>query len=442
MRFVKDPEGLMREAIATHGNVFSMNLGGNHFYYLNAGGVSKQHLEEFWKKTNLRKSAVDTLSLQLFLPNAYESVGRSLHVQMLKSTFNATLDSQSVKMARIFPKVLQQVLAASSNNIVSDPKNLAYDMIANASCECFLGPELVSPAMIDYFKTLFDSLNEPGFRMFLPSWTFKYLYPFLPYRKFHAQIGALVNDTLEERFATYKNDPALLPDDGISHIVRLSRDRDEVLNMVMLLVLASMITTASALHNALYDLANHPLCAAHIREEMQRVGVDTETGGFTRKQFAEMPYLDAFVRESLLYSAPVVVTSRAVTVDFPTETGTVIPAGATVLVLGTEAHTLLHQDGKPVFAPERWIPSTASATQKYCTTTGPEFVLFGGGAFKCPGRFFSTLEIKSSLCVILGGFDIGFVDGKRHLEKEFNMANKIPAKDKDGKQVPLVFSPI
>ncbi|KAI8617787.1 cytochrome P450 [Chytriomyces sp. MP71] len=430
-------EAMMREGMKEHGAAFSLKLAGKRTYYLNSTAPAVQPImDDFWKNTDFRKSIYKILNLGLFLTDAEETTERALHAQMLRTTFNASLGEVSGAVARVMSKQLDETLTLSK--VVTDPKNFAYTLIANASATSFLGANLAAnPEIIHMFKNLFADFQRPSIvRMILPHALKNYARPFLPFKRHHDRLKILVGPTLKERL---KN-PHVEVEDGFSHLMKRTTDEDELLNLILFLVLASMITTAGALHNVLYDLANNPHCMEEIRREMEQIGVG-EDGLFTKKQFGSMPYLDAFVRESLIHSAPVSITPRYVKESFPVTSSLVLPKNSICFVIGVDAHTLeKNADGTTAFNPSRWVPTGESAQQKYSTTSGPDYLIFGGGPYKCPGRFFAVLEIKSAICTILENYDISYPDSVKHVGKMRSIGFTEPALGPDRKQVPLMFA--
>ncbi|KAI8617786.1 cytochrome P450 [Chytriomyces sp. MP71] len=394
---------MVREGMKEHGPSFALILATKRFYYLDSTAPEVQPImDDFWKKTDFRASVRRVLDLDLFMPDAEITSKQAYAVHMLRTSFNASLGEVSETVARVMRTHVEATIAASP--ILQDPKDFAYTLVAHSSATCFLGPDVAAiPEVIDIFKSLFVTFQQPSLlRLILPDWTMKYLRPFLPFKRHHQRLARLVGPTLMKRV----DNPDVGQEDGISHILKKTTNIDELTNVIMVLVLASMITTAGALHNTLYDLADHPECVDKIRAEMKESELE-EGELFTRKQFGKMPFLDAFVRESLIHSMPVGLPGRYIAEPFRVSSTTVIPKDSVCFVIGVDAHPLdKNPDGSNVFNPSRWLPTSESEQQKYSTTTGPDFIVFGGGPYKCPGRFFAVLEIKSVICSILQKYNI------------------------------------
>ncbi len=155
--------------------------------------------------------------------------------------------------------------------------------------------------------------------------------------------------------------------------------RDEVLT----LLLAGHETTANALTFSWWLLAQHPVVAAQLHEELACV-----LGGRlpTVADLEQLRYTRMVFSEALrLYPPAWIVGRQAITAH--TIRGYHIPVGATVLV----SQWIIHHDARyypePArFDPERWTPAAQAARPKF------SFFPFGGGSRLCIGEQFAWME--------------------------------------------------
>jgi cytochrome P450 len=164
--------------------------------------------------------------------------------------------------------------------------------------------------------------------------------------------------------------------------------RDEVVTMM----LAGHETTALLLMYAVYLLATHAKEAALLRTE-----VDEKLGGRPAR-FADLPslpYLDAFVRETLRVYPPVYAFGREVVTPFPV-------AGYTLRKGGIILFSPFVQQRNPAvfpeperFRPERWLGPEKNSVRRF------DYFPFGGGPRVCIGNHFATMEAALILATLV-----------------------------------------
>jgi cytochrome P450 len=168
--------------------------------------------------------------------------------------------------------------------------------------------------------------------------------------------------------------------------------RDEAVTML----LAGHETTALTLSYAAYSLAAHPQVSARLRDEVDRVlGTRPPAIG----DLAELPYLDAVLRESLRLYPPAFVVGRETTRAIEVA-GYVIPRGSEVLTIPWSVHRnpRLYPDPER-FDPERWLaPDPARARFAYFP--------FGGGPRVCIGNHFAMMEAALALAILVQRWEL------------------------------------
>ena len=169
-------------------------------------------------------------------------------------------------------------------------------------------------------------------------------------------------------------------------------DEDVVNHMIFLMMAAhdtSTITTVAAT----YFLAKHPEWQERAREES--LALDDEAGGggpVDIEALEGLGTLDLVIKETLRLVAPVpLVMRRAVQ---PTEVaGHYIPKGALLAV----APAVNHFDPECWTNPDDFDPDRFSPDRAEDKSHRNAWIPFGGGAHKCIGLHFGTLEVKAIL---------------------------------------------
>lgn len=151
-------------------------------------------------------------------------------------------------------------------------------------------------------------------------------------------------------------------------------------------------TTANALVWTLYLLAEHAEIRAKLQEEISSVVGERAP---TVDDFANMPYLDWVLNESLRLYPPAWMQMRFVAEEFELD-GARIPAGTLVMLSQGVIQRLPDLWEKPdSFWPERWDPE-----RKQQVVPGAYFP-FGAGSRICIGMPFAQLEAKIVLTMYL-----------------------------------------
>lgn len=169
-------------------------------------------------------------------------------------------------------------------------------------------------------------------------------------------------------------------------------DEDQILDQFNLLIMAAHDTTATALSVMIAALASHPDWQARIVEEVAALG----DGPLDEDALGKMTQTNNVFREALRLVPPVPFIPRMATRDFQWQ-GYDIPAGTSlalnpgVTMLSPEYFT-----NPTTFDPDRFAPERAEdRSHKFAWSP------FGGGAHKCIGMHFSTLQVKLFVATLL-----------------------------------------
>ncbi|KAI7853147.1 cytochrome P450 [Circinella umbellata] len=184
-------------------------------------------------------------------------------------------------------------------------------------------------------------------------------------------------------------------------------------------------TTATAISNAMYNLATHPEVQEKAREEAIRVlGDQPEDVLPTWEQIKEMPYIQMVIKETLRRNTVLQsILARVVTEDTDLA-GCVLSKGTRVGIdmMALHRNPLIWEDPE-TFKPERFAPGgEAEAVNK---KHGTSWIPFSNGARMCIGVNFSLNEQRVFLPMLLRKYELSLPDDSDHKEKLITTAISI-----------------
>jgi len=303
-------------------------------------------------------------------------------------------------------------------------------------------------------KAVYSALVEAEHRSMTPApyWDLPFANQLVPrLRKFNSDLKIL-NDVLDELINLAKatrsvddieelekrnyaevKDPSLLR--FLVDMRGADVDNKQLRDDLMTMLIAGHETTAAVLTWALFELTRNPDCMKTIREEIDRVVGDREP---TYEDIKEMKYVRLVVAETLrLYPEPPLLIRRCRTEDN-------LPAGGGregTVIRGMDMFLAvynIHRDERfwpnpDKFDPMRFtreyynpdVPGWRGFNPKiwenklYPTEAAADFAYlpFGGGARRCVGDEFATLEAAVTLVTVLRRFEFEF-DTEKQVGKD------------------------
>ena len=235
-------------------------------------------------------------------------------------------------------------------------------------------------------------------------------------------------EELEKRDYANVKDPSLLR--FMVDMRGADIDNKQLRDDLMTMLIAGHETTAAVLTWALFELLRNPECMKEAQEEIDRVIGDREP---TLDDIKEMKYVRLVVAETLrLYPEPPLLIRRCREQDE-------LPKGGgreATVIRGMDMFLALyniHRDEKFWPEPDKFDPMRF--TRKYVNPDVPEwegfdpekwegrlypnemsadfaYLPFGGGARKCIGDEFATLEATVTLAMVLRRFNFEFDKSK------------------------------
>ncbi|OBK70812.1 cytochrome P450 [Mycobacterium sp. 1274761.0] len=191
---------------------------------------------------------------------------------------------------------------------------------------------------------------------------------------------------------------------------------EDIINDLLIFMLAGHDTTATALTYALWVLGHHRDAQDRIADEVRRLG-DRE---LTPADVPHLCYTVQVLHEALRLCPPAAGVGRMAVRDIAVD-GYRIEAGTLVLV-GIYA---LHRDPSvwpdPLkFDPDRFAPEATKARDRW------HFIPFAGGARSCIGEHFARLETTLALATIIRTKEIRSLDDDFPVEVPFTTVAKGP----------------
>ncbi|MFK7745391.1 MAG: cytochrome P450 [Roseobacter sp.] len=167
---------------------------------------------------------------------------------------------------------------------------------------------------------------------------------------------------------------------------------DEILNQFNLLIMAAHDTTATSLTVMMAALGQHPNWQKRLVDEVASLG----DGPIDDDALSKMKETDKVFREALRLVPPVPFIPRLATRDFHWK-GFDIPAGTSIAL--NPGVSMLSPDlftNPTEFDPDRFAPERAEdRIHRFAWTP------FGGGAHKCIGMHFATMQVKLFIATLL-----------------------------------------
>ena len=185
--------------------------------------------------------------------------------------------------------------------------------------------------------------------------------------------------------------------------------KEDLLGSVIEILFGGVDTISNTMQWVIYMMARNPDKQAILRQEV--LSVLGEQNHASPDTIAQMPYLRAWVRETLRLYPPIMILTRITSKDLILS-GYQIPAG-------TELHLLAYQmsrdesvfDEPNAFRPERWLRGKKVSLQNSKFVEAKEVfssLPFGFGRRMCIGRRIAELELHLLLARIVQQFEIRY----------------------------------
>lgn len=171
----------------------------------------------------------------------------------------------------------------------------------------------------------------------------------------------------------------------------------EIADHFNFLMMAAHDTTASGLSTMIWALTDHPDWQDRLIAEVDALG----DGPFTPAMLDAMPQTEMVFKEALRLVPPVALIPRVPIRDFDWK-GTRIPAGHPV----SANITMVMRSPQLYTDPEAFDPDRFSDNRAEDRNHRFAWMPFGGGAHKCIGLHFSTMQVKAFTRALLSRYRV------------------------------------
>ena len=191
-------------------------------------------------------------------------------------------------------------------------------------------------------------------------------------------------------------------------------DRVDIFNNIASMLAEAYNTVPGVMSWCLYYLSKYPECIHKIRVETERAYASMPAQDSFIK-FEQSPYLVSFIKEVMRLKPPATFSAVEPLEDIQV-LGFMIPKGMMITTL--HRHIAMQdknfKDPK-IFNPDRWLQNGGGSTgseSRQCPHNPEALLSFGAYPRTCPGRFFSMIQICSTVALICQNFDFGFADSQ------------------------------
>ncbi|KAK1947935.1 Cytochrome P450 86A2 [Phytophthora citrophthora] len=197
-------------------------------------------------------------------------------------------------------------------------------------------------------------------------------------------------------------------------------DPQQLQEMAVNFFFAGKDTSSFVLSWFVVMMNRYPEVLRRIREEIREQLPELLTGEIdvpSMEQLAQLPYLEAAMRENLRLNTS--MTTRSPNQDTTLSCGTFIPKDSIVYVCHYASARLKSTWGEDAaeYKPERWIDPETRTLRQFSPF---KFVTFIAGPRQCIGMRFAMLELRMIAAVLFSRFDIKTVDSPFDLTYELS----------------------
>ena len=185
----------------------------------------------------------------------------------------------------------------------------------------------------------------------------------------------------------------------------------QIVNWLMLSILAGGDTTSATMRALVYYLAKTPAAYKKLVDELDQQHLSLPASW---KDVNILPYLDAVIREGLRINPGIaMIFERVVPAGgFPLPDGRFIPEGTKVGInpaVTNRNYDVFGQDADQ-FNPDRWLKADGESRADFNVRTRrmkdvADFT-FGGGGRICMGRYLASLELYKLFATLYSLYDV------------------------------------
>ncbi|MCC3768469.1 cytochrome P450 [Streptomyces sp. UNOC14_S4] len=259
-----------------------------------------------------------------------------------------------------------------------------------------LASDPAASRLVQDIEEALPTLMGHGFLRVVVPWSLPHELPLAANRRYQ-EARSVVRASIDDTIAAYRRSGTTRTD-LLGHLVTVrdehgaGLDDREIHDQIMVMLIAGIETTATALGWTFHLLGRSPEAERRVTAEIDAVLCGRSP---TVEDLSRLPYLTRVFTEALRLYPTVPLLSRVATTEV-TLGGRTLPAGTEFFL----SPYCLHRDPEVFpeperFDPDRWLPERVGPEQRR------GFLPWGAGARKCIGDTFSLTEASLALATIL-----------------------------------------
>ncbi|KAI9899078.1 hypothetical protein N3K66_005539 [Trichothecium roseum] len=218
--------------------------------------------------------------------------------------------------------------------------------------------------------------------------------------------------SLATRYVDSRLEPGAAPvQDMMQAHINNGMDRNELIQQVLIFLIAGSNSTAHALRMTLLSLITSPTAYTSLVSEIAAAsGSGKASSPITWAESQVLPYLGAVVKEGMRMWPPVAgLGFKRVPVNGDSIGGYFIPGGTEIGqgFHGVGRSKAVWGDDADVFRPERWL---GRGDEELRRMTAAVDTHFGHGKYSCLGKPIAMMELHKAVFELLRHFDISLIN--------------------------------
>ena len=390
---VKDPIGAMEESMRKFGGTYAVNLGGKRLIATQDPGFIEYVLKTNHK--NYYKSTILTEQLGRFLGNGLLTANGEYWLKQRRLIQPGFHTDKIQALCGIIKKTVDDFLdgfpTGEQVDVYPLMNRLAFEIVINTLFTVKMQPETRNE--LNRFITETQAFVIKDIRQPHKSWWFQVKGEVRRNLKNAEGSRNIIRNMIHERKESGKKFDDLLDMllDARYEDTGEAMSEEQVIDEILILLIAGHETTANALSFSLYLLANHP-------EELQKLKRATKDLGI--KECVRDEHLLSVINESMRLFPPAWISDRVALQDDGYRDFT-FPKDTIIILFYYGLHRDAHYWENPsTFIPERF---SSSHTDK---TKPKAYYPFGAGPRLCIGNNFAMAEMALFLQAIIQRFAI------------------------------------
>ncbi|OLN85443.1 Pisatin demethylase 21 [Colletotrichum chlorophyti] len=219
-------------------------------------------------------------------------------------------------------------------------------------------------------------------------------------------------------YAEMRLQPGAKPQkDMMQAFINQGLDRDELIQLVYIHMIAGTNSAAQAMRMTLLCLINNPVAYRRLQQEID----DAITAGkisspITNAEALNLPYLQAVIREGLRLYPPVTgLGFKQAPAGGDILNGYFVPGGTQIgqNFFGVGRSRWVWGPDSDVFRPERWFSASEEESSRMNAAIDTHF---GHGKFSCPGKPIAIMELNKVFVELLRRYDFTVVNPEKPIK--------------------------